>query len=99
MSILYHQLSAFTIGGLAFGAIYALMAFGYTIVYRILRLFNFAHGGTYMVATFVALGVDNALAVGTHASPVAVIGAAVAMFVAAAAAGQLLLPASGRAGP
>ncbi len=61
MSALYHQFPAFTISGLTIGALYALMAFGYTIVYRILGLFNFAHGGVFMVGTFVALFVARGL--------------------------------------
>jgi len=61
MSALFHQLTAFTIGGLTVGCLYALIAFGYTIVYRILGLFNFAHGGVFMVGTFSALFVTNEL--------------------------------------
>jgi branched-chain amino acid transport system permease protein len=37
------------------------MAFGYTIVYRILGLFNFAHGGVFMIGTFAALFVAESL--------------------------------------
>ncbi|MDQ6651863.1 MAG: branched-chain amino acid ABC transporter permease, partial [Acidobacteriota bacterium] len=35
------------INGLTIGAIYALIALGYTMVYGILRLINFAHGDIY----------------------------------------------------
>ncbi|MGH9882520.1 MAG: branched-chain amino acid ABC transporter permease, partial [Pyrinomonadaceae bacterium] len=41
------------INGLTIGAIYALLALGYTMVYGILRLINFAHGDIYMVGAFV----------------------------------------------
>lgn len=41
------------INGLTVGAIYALIALGYTMVYGILRLINFAHGDIYMVGAFV----------------------------------------------
>jgi branched-chain amino acid transport system permease protein len=41
------------INGLSLGAIYALIALGYTMVYGILRLINFAHGDVYMVGAFV----------------------------------------------
>src|SRR5262249_4021791 len=41
------------INGLSVGAIYALIALGYTMVYGILRLINFAHGDIYMVGAFV----------------------------------------------
>ncbi len=41
------------VNGLSLGAIYALIALGYTMVYGILRLINFAHGDVYMVGAFV----------------------------------------------
>ena len=40
--------------GIAWGSIYALIALGYTMVYGILRLINFAHGDIYMVGAFAA---------------------------------------------
>jgi branched-chain amino acid transport system permease protein len=43
------------INGLNVGAIYALIALGYTMVYGILRLINFAHGDVYMIGAFVGL--------------------------------------------
>ncbi len=42
-----------TINGLAWGSIYALIALGYTMVYGILRLINFAHGDVYMIGAMV----------------------------------------------
>src|SRR5205085_5256121 len=44
------------INGLNIGAIYALIALGYTMVYGILRLINFAHGVIYMVGAFAGYG-------------------------------------------
>jgi branched-chain amino acid transport system permease protein len=41
------------INGLAVGATYALIALGYTMVYGVLRLINFAHGDVFMVGAFV----------------------------------------------
>lgn len=41
--------------GLTFGAIYALIALGYTLVYGVLRLINFAHSEVFMVGTFGSL--------------------------------------------
>jgi branched-chain amino acid transport system permease protein len=41
-----------TIDGLAYGAIYALVAVGYTLVYGVLRLINFAHSEVFMVGMF-----------------------------------------------
>jgi branched-chain amino acid transport system permease protein len=43
---------SFTIGGLVFGAIYALIALGYTMVYGVLQLINFAHSEVFMYGTF-----------------------------------------------
>ena len=40
--------------GIAWGSIYALIALGYTMVYGILRLINFAHGDVYMIGAFAA---------------------------------------------
>ncbi|MDR0487891.1 MAG: branched-chain amino acid ABC transporter permease [Propionibacteriaceae bacterium] len=41
------------INGLSLGSIYALIALGYTMVYGIIKLINFAHGDVYMVGAFV----------------------------------------------
>jgi branched-chain amino acid transport system permease protein len=56
--------------GIAWGSIYALIALGYTMVYGILRLINFAHGDVYMVGAFAAYFLARALGVGEigHAS-------------------------------
>lgn len=89
MSALYHQFPAFTVDGLAIGALYALIAFGFTIVYRILRLFNFVHGGVYMVGTFVTLFVARGLHVGS-AHGLAVVGDIVLMALASMAVGAVL---------
>ncbi|WP_370290899.1 branched-chain amino acid ABC transporter permease [Nocardioides sp.] len=43
---------SFTAGGLVFGAIYALIALGYTMVYGVLQLINFAHSEVFMFGTF-----------------------------------------------
>jgi len=49
------------INGLTLGAIYALIALGYTMVYGILKFINFAHGEILMVGTFISLAVYNVL--------------------------------------
>jgi branched-chain amino acid transport system permease protein len=46
-----------TINALSIGAIYALIALGYTMVYGIIELINFAHGDLFMVGAFLAMGV------------------------------------------
>ncbi|UXM94805.1 branched-chain amino acid ABC transporter permease LivH [Bartonella sp. HY329] len=43
------------INGLALGAIYGLIAIGYTMVYGILGMINFSHGDVFMVSAFIAL--------------------------------------------
>ena len=51
------------LGGLTRGSIYALIALGYTMVYGIIQLINFAHGEIYMIGAFTALIVSSVLAV------------------------------------
>src|SRR5699024_12295973 len=41
------------INGLFLGSVYALMALGYTMVYGIINLINFAHGEIYMIGSFI----------------------------------------------
>jgi branched-chain amino acid transport system permease protein len=48
-------------GGLTRGSIYALIALGYTMVYGIIQLINFAHGEIYMIGAFTALIVASVL--------------------------------------
>jgi branched-chain amino acid transport system permease protein len=43
------------INGLTLGAIYGLIAIGYTMVYGIIGMINFAHGDVFMVGAFIAL--------------------------------------------
>ena len=43
------------VNALTLGAIYALIAIGYTMVYGIIELINFAHGDVFMVGTFLSL--------------------------------------------
>ncbi len=45
------------VSGLTLGSIYALIALGYTMVYGILKLLNFAHGEVYMIGAFIGYGV------------------------------------------
>src|SRR3954464_7971008 len=60
------------INGLALGSIYGLIAIGYTMVYGIIGMINFAHGDVFMVGAFVALITFLALvAIGLTAVPLA----------------------------
>jgi branched-chain amino acid transport system permease protein len=53
---------ASTIDGLTQGGIYALVALGYTLVYGVLRLINFAHSEIFMIGTFATVAVINGYA-------------------------------------
>src|ERR1700690_586138 len=48
-----HELPQQLVIGLSIGASYALIALGYTMVYGVLRLINFAHGDVFMVGAYV----------------------------------------------
>ncbi|MDH2416648.1 branched-chain amino acid ABC transporter permease [Nocardioides sp. CER19] len=56
----FHELFAhfgdITVDGLTKGSIYALVALGYTLVYGVLKLINFAHSEVFMVGTWTVLG-------------------------------------------
>ena len=52
------------INGLTLGAVYAVVALGYTMVYGIIQLINFAHGELVMIGAMVALSAIGALAPG-----------------------------------
>jgi branched-chain amino acid transport system permease protein len=57
--VVHHDLSYIggnLVAGLSNGAIWALIAIGYTLVYGIIELINFAHGDVFMVGSFVAVG-------------------------------------------
>jgi len=53
------------VNGLTLGSVYAIVALGYTMVYGIIQLINFAHGEVVMIGAMVSLSVINALA-GAH---------------------------------
>ncbi len=74
------------LNGAALGSIYALIALGYTMVYGILRLINFAHGDIVMVGAYA--GLFTAIAVGAGTNPG--IGRFLIVLVAAMAASALL---------
>ncbi len=72
-------------GGLTRGSIYALIALGYTMVYGIIELINFAHGEIYMIGAFTALIVSSVLAfAGISGLSVLFLAAAVAIIYSAA---------------
>jgi branched-chain amino acid transport system permease protein len=64
------------INGLALGAVYALIALGYTMVYGILQLINFAHGEVYMLGAYlgiIVLGVLTALGLTAFSLPLSLL--------------------------
>ncbi len=54
-----HTVLQQVINGLSLGSIYALLALGYTMVYGIIKLINFAHGDIYMLGAFWGYYVIN----------------------------------------
>jgi len=56
------------VNGVAWGSIYSLIALGYTMVYGVLRLINFAHGDVYMVGAYAGLFSALWLRAGTEPS-------------------------------
>jgi branched-chain amino acid transport system permease protein len=70
------------VNGLTLGSVYAIVALGYTMVYGIIQLINFAHGEVVMIGAMVSLTVINALIGANLALPplvVVVIGALAAI--------------------
>jgi branched-chain amino acid transport system permease protein len=64
MDSLLQQFLQQLINGISLGSIYALIALGYTMVYGIMRLINFAHGDIYMVGAYVGFFSTTLLHVG-----------------------------------
>ena len=59
-----------TVNGVTLGSVYALVALGFSMVYGILKLLNFAHGDVMMVGAFVGWGPSTGSAVRSRpASP------------------------------
>ncbi|TNY37653.1 branched-chain amino acid ABC transporter permease [Thermomonospora catenispora] len=75
-----------TIDGLSLGAIYALVALGYTMVYGVLRLINFAHSEIFMIGTFAGLITLNAIGLSGSVGGVALIGVVLLLAVVGALA-------------
>ena len=75
--------------GLTLGSVYALIALGYTLVYGVLRLINFAHSEIFMIGVFASLFINDALGIerGDPAkSGLALIGTLLVMGIVAMAA-------------
>jgi len=70
LDVFFQQL----INGLSLGGIYALIALGYTMVYGIIELINFAHGDVYTLGTFFSLAILTLLGVDSVVHGPALIG-------------------------
>ncbi len=81
------QFIQLTVNGLTLGSLYALIALGYSLVYGVLKLLNFAHGEVYMIGSFIGYGVLQVFGGAAHPSlPVAVL-IPLLMIIAALGAG------------
>ncbi len=76
-SIFFQQIE----NGITLGAIYALVALGYTLVYGIIELINFAHGDVFMWSTIVTLAVVEALHFTGPITGIALIGVLIFLLV------------------
>jgi branched-chain amino acid transport system permease protein len=77
------------VAGITHGSVYALLALGYSMVYGILKLLNFAHGDVYMVGAFIGFGVLTVFG-GAEAITVSLVLLLVLMFLSAMLGGGLL---------
>lgn len=76
-----------TLNGISLGCVYALLALGYTMVYGILQLINFAHGEVYMVGAYAGILAAGWLAAAGTGAPGIVVGAFVFAVLYGAATG------------
>jgi len=65
MELFFQQLT----NGLAVGGIYALIALGYTMVYGVLKLINFAHGDLFTIGAYLGLTLLTAFSLTEHLGP------------------------------
>src|SRR5213595_3669616 len=76
--------------GLSNGAIWALIALGYTLVYGIIELINFAHGDLFMIGSFVSFGFFGTIGLTLVTGPLGIVfGLLVTMLLAMAVCGSL----------
>jgi branched-chain amino acid transport system permease protein len=76
--------------GISNGSIWALIAIGYTLVYGIIELINFAHGDVFMIGSFVGVGFWGSIGLGLATGPLGlVLGLLLALVISMAACGSL----------
>ena len=78
------------INGLSLGSIYALIALGYTMVFGILQLINFAHGDVYMLGAFIGMYSSKYFGFANHPSIGALLAVMVCSMVGCALVGFLI---------
>ncbi len=84
------QLGFNIVEGLSNGSIWALIAMGYTLVYGIIELINFAHGDVFMIGSFTAVGLWGTLGLGAATGLVGLIaGLLVTLIISMAVCGSL----------
>lgn len=83
MSFLIDNFVELTVTGLVLGAVYGLVALGYTLVYGVLQLINFAHSEVWMFGSFAAVWVTVALGVAPGSALPIVIGVLLLALLAA----------------
>ncbi len=91
--VVHHDLSrlGFNLAeGLSDGSIWALIAIGYTLVYGIIELINFAHGDVFMIGSFTATGLWGTLGLGLTTGPLGLVaGLVLTLIVSMAVCGAL----------
>jgi branched-chain amino acid transport system permease protein len=78
------------VNGLSIGSIYALIALGYTMVFGILQLINFAHGDVYMLGAFVGMYTAHFFGFGQNSSLSSLLITLLVAMVSCAATGFLI---------
>jgi branched-chain amino acid transport system permease protein len=76
--------------GVAWGSIYALIALGYTMVYGVLKLINFAHGEVYMIGAMSGYYAAHALGIAGSPSPLGLVAVLLASMATCAVLGALI---------
>jgi branched-chain amino acid transport system permease protein len=83
------QFVQLAVNGLTLGSLYALIALGYSLVYGVLKLLNFAHGEVYMIGSFIGYGLLQM--VGGAADPALPLGVLLPLLMVVAALGAGLV--------
>lgn len=78
------------VNGVTWGSVYALIALGYTMVYGILRLINFAHGDIYMLGAFIGLYASRFFHAGENPSPAKALLVLLTSMIACAGIGMVI---------